>query len=124
MFFSCSIASGSIRSVQTLTGTRELKTISIGIARSILRPFMHGARRVAAVLALLLGAEACRAADRSPDRETVIRRPGEIEFTATVNARSFDRGGTMPGYHAVVWKKGRMAHAALLQADVSDVEIL
>jgi len=86
---------------------------------------MHGARRVAAVLALLLGAEACRASDRNPDRGTVVvRRPGEIEFTATVNARSFDRGVMMPGYHAVVWKEGRMAHAALLQADVTDVEIL
>ncbi|HVE65474.1 MAG TPA: YdjY domain-containing protein [Thermoanaerobaculia bacterium] len=85
---------------------------------------MHGARRVAAVLALLLGSEACRAADRTPHRGTVFRRPGEIEFAAKINARSFDRGGMMPGYHAVVWKKGRMAHAALLQADVTDVEIL
>src|SRR5690242_2552891 len=32
VFFSCAIASGSIRSVQTLTGTRAFKTVSIGTA--------------------------------------------------------------------------------------------
>ncbi|MDQ5858365.1 MAG: hypothetical protein M3542_08835, partial [Acidobacteriota bacterium] len=86
---------------------------------------MHGAGRIAAVVTLLLGAEACRAADPTPDpKRLTLRRPDEIEFTATVNAKAFDRGGMMPGYHAVVWKKGRMAHAALLQADVTDVEIL
>lgn len=30
----------------------------------------------------------------------------------------------MPGYHAVVWKGGRMAHFALLQADVTDRQVI
>ena len=86
---------------------------------------MHGAGRFLAVTALLLGAEACRAAERDAHGgRLVVRRPHEIEFTATVAARSFDGDRTMPGYHAVVWKDGRMAHAALLRADVTDVEIL
>ncbi|MGH9366981.1 MAG: YdjY domain-containing protein [Thermoanaerobaculia bacterium] len=52
------------------------------------------------------------------------RREGEIELTATVQARAFDRGWLMPGYHAVVGKGGRMAHAALLSSDVSDLNVL
>jgi hypothetical protein len=84
---------------------------------------MHSPRRLgrAALLLLLSGLPACRAGE--PGR-IVVRRPNEIEFTATVNARPFDGGWLMPGYHAVVSKGGRMAHAALLQADVTDVEIL
>jgi hypothetical protein len=54
----------------------------------------------------------------------IVKRPREIEFTATVNTGPFDSGGTMPGYHAIVWKGGRMAHAGLLQAEVSDREVL
>jgi len=55
----------------------------------------------------------------------VVRRPsGEIEFTAIVNAKAFNDGWVMPGYHALVWKGGRMAHAALLQADVTDRQVL
>ena len=53
----------------------------------------------------------------------VVRRPGEIEFSATVHASAFNGGLMMPGYHAVVWKGGRSAHAALLEADVSDREV-
>lgn len=30
----------------------------------------------------------------------------------------------MPGYHALVWKGGRMAHAALLDAEVTDRQVL
>jgi hypothetical protein len=83
---------------------------------------MHSPRRIARAAALLLlGGSACRAGEA--DRITV-RRPNEIEFTATVHARPFDGGWIMPGYHAVVSKKGRMAHAALLAADVTDTEIL
>lgn len=84
---------------------------------------MHSPRRIAraAAVLLMLGSSACRA--RDADRITV-RRPAEIEFTATVHARPFDGGWIMPGYHALVSKKGRMAHAALLAADVTDVEIL
>ncbi|MCA1581731.1 MAG: YdjY domain-containing protein [Acidobacteria bacterium] len=53
-----------------------------------------------------------------------IRPPREIEFTASVNARAFSSGWMMPGYHAIVWKGGRAAHFALLQADVTDTQIL
>jgi hypothetical protein len=83
---------------------------------------MHSPRRIArAVALLLLGCSACRA--KEADR-IAVRRPNEIEFTATVHVRPFDGGWIMPGYHAVVSKKGRMAHAALLAADVTDTEIL
>ena len=61
---------------------------------------------------------------RGAHARNVAVRPGEIEFTASVNAKAFDSGWIMPGYHAIVWKGGRMAHAALLQADVSDSQIL
>jgi hypothetical protein len=54
----------------------------------------------------------------------VVKRPGEIEFTATVNSKAFDSGLAMPGYHAIVWKDGKAAHAALLEADVSDRQVL
>jgi hypothetical protein len=84
---------------------------------------MHSPRRIASAAAvlLLLVSSSCRA--REPGGITV-RRPAEVEFTATVHARAFDGGWIMPGYHAVVSKKGRMSHAALLAADVTDTEIL
>ena len=65
----------------------------------------------------------CRGEDLASGKLTV-RRPNEIEFTATVNAKAFDSGWIMPGYHALVWKGGRMAHAALLDADVTDRQVL
>jgi hypothetical protein len=61
--------------------------------------------------------------EEKPAGVVIVRRPNEIEFTATVNAKSFDSEG-MPGYHAIVWKGGKAASAALLQADVSDEKIL
>ena len=84
---------------------------------------MHSPRRIAraATVLLLVGGSACGAKDAG---RITVRRPNEIEFTATVNTRPFDDGWMMPGYHAVVSKTGRMAHAALLGADVTDVEIL
>lgn len=60
------------------------------------------------------------AASAALAQQAVIRRPGEIEFTATVHRAAFDGGLMMRGYHAIVWKNGRSAHAALLQTDVSD----
>ena len=53
-----------------------------------------------------------------------VRPPGEVEFKATVNARAFDAGWIMPGYHAIVWKGGSAARHALLQADVADTQVL
>jgi hypothetical protein len=77
--------------------------------------------RAAAVLLLLLDYPACRAKEAG---RITVRRPNEIEFEATVHARPFDAGWMMPGYHAVVSKSGRMSHAALLRAEVTDTEIL
>lgn len=54
----------------------------------------------------------------------IVRRPGEVEFTATVHAQAFDSGVMMRGYHAIVWKGGGAAHAALLEAEVSDRQVL
>jgi len=87
---------------------------------------MHSPRRkrvLAACLGVALVSSACRGQQGLPG-ELTIRRPGEIEFTARVNAKAFDGGWIMPGYHALVWKGGRMAHAALLQADVTDRQVL
>jgi hypothetical protein len=86
---------------------------------------MHSPRRkrvLTACLGAVLVSTACRGQE-TPGRVT-IRRPAEIEFAATVNAKAFDSGWIMPGYHALVFKGGRMAHAALLQADVSDRQVL
>jgi hypothetical protein len=87
---------------------------------------MHSPRRnqslVAGLTAILLSA-ACRGEDREPGR-LIARPPNEVVFSAAVNAKAFDSGRVMRGYHAIVWKGGRMAHAALLQADVSDAQIL
>jgi hypothetical protein len=73
-------------------------------------------------LALLLLAAGCRAQEQRG--RLILRRPSEVEFTATVNARHFESGHSMPAYHVVVWKGGRAASEALLQADVTDVEVL
>ena len=83
---------------------------------------MHSLRRkrLAALVGLLFPF-VCRGEQQG---RIVVRAPDEIEFTAVLNAKSFDSGWTMPGYHAVVWKGGRMAGAALLQAEVSDREVL
>ena len=70
----------------------------------------------------MLLAAACRA--KRPPGLVTVRPPREIEFTATVNAKPFDSGWLMPRYHAIVWTGGRMAHAALLRADVSDTQVL
>jgi hypothetical protein len=110
----------------TSTKSRDFSmTISIGYRhreRNILPESMHSPRRIAhaAAVLLLLGC-ACRAKEAG---RLAVRRPDEVEFTATVQARPFDGGWIMPGYHAVVSKNGRMAHAALLAADVTDTEIL
>jgi hypothetical protein len=54
----------------------------------------------------------------------IVRRAGEIEFTATVNSKAFESGLLMPGYHAIVWRGGKAAHAALLEAEVTDRQVL
>jgi hypothetical protein len=54
----------------------------------------------------------------------VAVRPNEIEFPATVHAKDFDTDSSMAGYHAIAWKAGSSAHAALLESEVSDTEVL
>jgi hypothetical protein len=71
--------------------------------------------------ALISAAGACRNAQAG---QITFHRPNEVEFTAIVHAKQFDSGWTMPGYHAIVWTGGRMAHSALLEADVSDRQII
>jgi hypothetical protein len=85
---------------------------------------MHAAGRIVSLLAPLAAAVACHAGESAPSGRLAIRPPAEIEFGATVHPRAFDRGWMMRGYHAVVWKGGRMGHAALLRADVTDVDVL
>ncbi|MEO8432254.1 MAG: YdjY domain-containing protein [Acidobacteriota bacterium] len=82
---------------------------------------MH-ARRPLIAVAVCLAASGCRAG--ASRERPVVRPPSEIEFPATVHARAFDSGWMMPGYHAVVARGGRMAHAALLEAEVSDVSVV
>src|SRR5438552_7670024 len=87
---------------------------------------MHFPRRhreLISVLGVILVSSACRG-QQGPPGTLIVRRPNEIEFTATVNAKAFDSGWMMPGYHALVWRGGRMAHAALLEADVTDRQVI
>src|SRR5258708_31143543 len=84
-------------------------------------PRLHQA--LISVLGVILVSSACRG-QQGPPGTLIVRRPNEIEFTATVNAKAFDSGWMMPGYHALVWKGGRMAHAALLRADVTDRQVM
>lgn len=79
--------------------------------------------RAPALAALGLAALAAGVPDSVPGRITV-RRPGEIEFSATVHAKAFNESWIMPAYHAIVWKGGHAAHAALFQAEVSDTQVL
>ncbi|HEY8022719.1 MAG TPA: YdjY domain-containing protein [Thermoanaerobaculia bacterium] len=75
------------------------------------------------VAALFLGEKGTMTFSQPPGQVTRLS-PTEIEFTATVTAASFDRRFPMPGYHAVVWRGGGAAHAALFRADVTDVQVL
>ena len=90
---------------------------------------LHGPRRIGPVGALLsaaamLGWLACACRESSAAEGTIAVRPGEIEFSGAVQGRSFDTGVVMPGYHAVVWRGGRAAQAALIEADVSDRSVI
>ena len=89
---------------------------------------MHSVRRRAAAAtalgAAMLAAGAWACSRRSGQGQIILHPPKEIEFTARVNAKRFDRGWIMPGYHAIVWKGGKMAPFALLQAEVSDRQVI
>jgi hypothetical protein len=74
------------------------------------------------VLAGVLASLAC--AGDSPPGQVVRVAADTIEFPATVAAGGFNRRLGMPGYHAIVWRGGRAALAALFRADVTDVQVL
>ncbi|MEA2690972.1 MAG: hypothetical protein QOJ16_359 [Acidobacteriota bacterium] len=59
-----------------------------------------------------------------PPGQVVRVSADTIEFPATVAAGAFNRRLGMPGYHAIVWRGGRAAGAALFRADVTDVQVL
>lgn len=72
----------------------------------------------------LAGASLVRASGNPPEGWLLVRGPDTVEFMARVNAHSFEKTWMMRAYHAIVWKDGRMASAALLQAEVTDVAVL
>src|SRR4051812_40530336 len=80
-------------------------------------------RRTLLSAAALLAVVACAGGD-APPGQVVRISDQEIEFPATVTAASFNRPLGMPGYHAIVWRGGRAAGAALFRADVTDVQVL
>lgn len=47
-----------------------------------------------------------------------------ISFGAIVNAQGFTDHPDLAGYHALVWRGGKASDAALLQAEVTDVQVL
>jgi len=47
----------------------------------------------------------------------------EIRFPATVNTDGFENG-SMPGYHAIVFRGGRSAASSLFIAGVTDIQVL
>jgi len=76
---------------------------------------------------LLLAAALAVAARPAAGRSAIRVAGGQIEFPAVVTRAAFERevlGMGMPGYHLIVWKDGRAAHAALFRAEVTDVEVL
>jgi hypothetical protein len=84
---------------------------------------MKAQRPLLVALSLLLVAVACAGDDPPPGR--VVRVSDDsIEFPATVAAGAFNRPLGMPGYHAIVWRGGRAAGAALFRAEVTDVQVL
>lgn len=84
-------------------------------------PSRKGGRRAAILLGLL---PLLKGPDPGKGSGILVRPPSEIEFTATVYAKPFDWGWVMPSYHAIVWKGGRAAGYALLQAEVTDSQVL
>ncbi len=91
--------------------------------RSPLALIAWTAAALAAAAGLSFAVARARAASEPAGQITRLS-PTEIEFTATLTAGSFDNPLMMPGYHAVVWRGGRSAHAALLRADVTDIQVL
>jgi hypothetical protein len=85
---------------------------------------MHRLRLAAAVGALTVLGAAPVSRVPVPPGGVILRPPSELEFTATVHRRNFERGVYMPRYHAIVWTGGRAAGHALLRASATDLEVL
>jgi hypothetical protein len=75
-------------------------------------------------LAVFAGIASVACAGDPPPGQVVRVSADTIEFPATVAAGGFNRRLGMPGYHAIVWRGGRAAGAALFRADVTDVQVL
>ncbi len=76
--------------------------------------------------ALLVMAWSCSSlpeTDGSLDGGIRIVSEGEIRFPAVVNAEGFENG-SMPRYHAIVFRGGRSAASSLFIASVTDVQVL
>jgi hypothetical protein len=85
---------------------------------------MHSSCRKGILVGALATALAAGLRGEERPGQVIVRPPREIEFTATVNAKAFDSGWMMRGYHAVVWRGGKAAHAALFEAEVTDRQVL
>jgi hypothetical protein len=95
----------------------------VPLSRSLSVLLRWAVAALAAAAALAFVAVARERAARPPGEVTRLSAT-EIEFTATVAASSFNRRFPMPGYHAIVWRDGRAAHATLFRADVTDLQVL
>lgn len=85
----------------------------------------HGTARAVLLSGLLLaGGTILAGSGNPPEGWLLVRRPDTVEFMARINGAGFDGSWMMRGYHAVVWKGGRMSGAALLVAEVSDLQVL
>jgi len=79
----------------------------------------------AAVVGAITAAVACAGGNHAEPPGRVTRLSAtDISFPATVHTAGFASRWAMPGYHAVVWRGGGAAGAALLRADVTDVQVL
>src|SRR5262249_26931267 len=118
------------RRTRTSIGGRDLVRVSVRVrvcpCSSVFyyRKVPSPPRRPALLsLAALLAAVACASGEAPPG--AVVRISADtIEFPATVAAAAFNRPLGMPGYHAIVWRGGRAAGAALFRAEVTDVQVL
>lgn len=78
----------------------------------------------ASLAALAAPTAACAAPTRSAGDVVLLPEQRAVEFAAVVSAEDFVGAGDMSGYHLVVWEGGGAAHQSLLQARVTDVQVL
>ncbi len=59
------------------------------------------------------------------EESTVVRLSGNtVEVPAVVDKAGFEEDSPMPGYHFLVWEKGRSADHALFTTQATDLEVL